>query len=65
VSIHPKSCACAGTGFISAPRLVHKNEATYDKVSIRCPGETPKAPADAPAPIVDQKRKAAGEVEGS
>lgn len=63
MSIHPRSCACAGTGFISAPRLVHKNAATYDKVSIRCPGVKPEAPP--PEPIVDQKRKAAGEVEGS
>lgn len=57
---HPRWCTCRGTGWISAPPVTGPTGVVYDKCAVRCPGMTP---AEAPEPIVDQKRKAAGETE--
>ena len=56
---HPRWCTCRGTGWISAPPTTGPTGVVYDKVAVRCPGMTPEGPE----PIVDQKRKAAGEAE--
>jgi hypothetical protein len=41
---HPRGCQCRGSGFVSVNPVAHGNGATYDKVSIRCPGLQTSAP---------------------
>ena len=58
---HPRWCTCRGTGWISAPPTTGPTGVVYDNMAVRCPGMAPERPA--PEPIVDRKRKAAGEAE--
>lgn len=47
---HTRFCQCKGSGFLSVNPVAHGNGATYDKVSIRCPGLQTSAAVLVPPP---------------